>query len=87
MKVADPRYRPICRSTVSRNITKLTDRLKAALTEKLNAAVTVNVTVNIWSDRRMRAFLGVTVHFVDFPSSGKPESLHFALACWLVIDS
>ena len=35
------------------------------LKSKLQAADTVSVTVDIWTDRKMRGFLGVTAHFME----------------------
>ena len=35
------------------------------MSEKLAAIQSVNPTLDIWSDRRMRAFFGVTAHYVE----------------------
>ena len=37
---------------------------KAKLKDILYQVCDVSITVDIWSDRRMRSFLGVTVHYI-----------------------
>ena len=35
------------------------------LKKRLSEVKSVSVTLDIWSDRTMRGFLGLTVHFID----------------------
>lgn len=35
------------------------------LTNKLRDIPWVSITLDLWSDRRMRSFMGITVHFLD----------------------
>ena len=38
---------------------------EASLKMKLSEAKSVSVTLDIWSDKTMRGYLGLTVHFID----------------------
>jgi hypothetical protein len=38
--------------------------VKASLITTLSTVQTVNMTIDIWSDRKMRSFLGVTAHYL-----------------------
>lgn len=63
--VLDPKYIPVARSTItSAKLPKLVEATKERIQEKLNAASFVSVTVDIWTDRRMRAYFGATVHYI-----------------------
>uniref|UniRef100_A0A8C8CZU2 HAT C-terminal dimerisation domain-containing protein n=1 Tax=Oncorhynchus tshawytscha TaxID=74940 RepID=A0A8C8CZU2_ONCTS len=50
LSVVDSKYSPVCHRT---------------LTSKLSNTDHVSVTVDIWTDRKMRGFLGVTVHCME----------------------
>lgn len=39
--------------------------MRTALKESLKACDDVALTIDIWSDRKMRGYLGVTGHYVD----------------------
>lgn len=59
-------YIYLSRNTVRADITKKYKVQRRALGDVLvEHADTVALTVDIWSDRRMRGFLGVTVHFME----------------------
>uniref|UniRef100_A0A4W5RXY7 HAT C-terminal dimerisation domain-containing protein n=1 Tax=Hucho hucho TaxID=62062 RepID=A0A4W5RXY7_9TELE len=55
LSVVDSKYSPVCRTT-------LTSKLENLATDNTDH---VSVTVDIWSDRKMRGFLGVTVHCME----------------------
>jgi hypothetical protein len=55
----------MARSTVSCTLHEKVDGKKQLLSEKLKLAITVNLTVDIWSDRKMHAFFGMTVHYMS----------------------
>jgi hypothetical protein len=63
LKKMDPKFTPPCRQTVTNSLLprlKLSKQLK--LQEILDSSSDVSLTADIWTDRRMHAFLGVTVH-------------------------
>ena len=75
----DPKFTPPCRQTVTYSILP---RLKLAtqskLQELLDNSCDISLTADIWTDRRMHSFLGVTVHTFN---NGQP------LSCLLSIQS
>ena len=76
MKNVDPKYRNISRASVSTSILKIVHSSKTDLKERLSKIDNVAVTLDIWSDRQMRGFMGVTVHYIS--DSGLQTTL---LAC------
>ncbi|XP_056137082.1 E3 SUMO-protein ligase ZBED1-like [Lampris incognitus] len=65
LHVLDPQYRPIARSTISSvTIPGMVEVKKEQIKNQLAEASSVAVTTDIWSDRKMRSFLGVTAHTV-----------------------
>lgn len=65
LSIVDKRYRPICRATVTKQLKEMADKKETILKEELSKAHTVNLTVDIWSDRKMRGYLGITSHFIS----------------------
>ncbi|KAK7896570.1 hypothetical protein WMY93_021895 [Mugilogobius chulae] len=65
MSVVDQRYNPVSRSVVNRRLNELAKEMDLTIKQKLDRASTVNVTVDIWTDRSMRGYLGVTAHFIE----------------------
>eukprot|EP00063_Salmo_salar_P091248 XP_014066083.1 PREDICTED: uncharacterized protein LOC106610928 [Salmo salar] len=57
LSVVDSKYSPVCRRTLTSKVENLATHLSN--TDHLS------VTVDIWSDRKMRGFLGVTVHCME----------------------
>lgn len=69
LKVMDSKYTPISKSTISeKRIPVLVNQVKQTIVERLQRQPSVSVTVDIWSNRRLRSFLGVTVHAVHCPN-------------------
>ena len=59
----DPKFQVPCRQTVSTVILpELSKAMKEKMQQFLDACTDVALTADIWTDRRMHAFLGVTVH-------------------------
>ena len=50
---------------MQRKLEKLNDALKSELNELRKEATAVAICLDIWSSKRIRGYLGVTVHFVD----------------------
>ena len=63
-QVLDPQARDISRSAVFTELNRLYTSVKKDLTDLLGNADRIAVTVDIWSDNRMRGYLGVTAHFI-----------------------
>ena len=53
------------RRAVQRVLDEVSSGSEASLKMKLSEAKLMSVTLEIWSDRTMRGFLGLTVHFID----------------------
>ncbi len=59
----DNKYTPIGRKTITeKHIPLLVNQVKDSIKRKLQAQLFVSVTADIWSDRTMRSFFGVTAH-------------------------
>jgi hypothetical protein len=65
LSVIDNRYVPPARTTVTSRLSQMADNLQNSIMTQLTSVKTVNVTLDIWSDRRMRAYLGVTCHYMS----------------------
>lgn len=65
LSVVDHKYTPVCRRTLSSKVENLAAERCMKLKTVLSNAQNVSVTVDIWSDRKMRGFLGVTVLFIE----------------------
>lgn len=79
LAVIDHRYDPISRGTVSVSIDKLADSKKMTLIGILANVKSVSLTVDVWTDRRMRAFLGITAHYIALDAQQKKHRLFSAL--------
>ena len=58
---------------------ELEEKLKTKFKHMLDFAKYVSVTLDLWSDRRMRAYLGITFHFINVETA-KLES--YCLGCF-----
>jgi hypothetical protein len=82
LRVMDPKYTPVARSTLSaKMIPHLVETTKARLSEQLENVSYVSITVDIWTDRRMRAYFGCTVHFIDHNKMTEPILSSSLLCC------
>ena len=77
MKLICPKWEPITRRGLISIQKSLNSSMLSNIKELLKSIKYVSLTIDIWSDRRLRSFIGVTCHFVD-------ESFEFksiVLAC------
>lgn len=65
LSVVDSKYSPVCRRTLTSKVENLATERRSKLKTQLSNTDYVSVTVDIWSDRKMRGFLGVTVHCME----------------------
>ena len=65
LTVLDSKYSPVCRRTLTSKTENLAEEKRLKLKTQLSNTDHVSVTVDIWSDRKMRGFLGVTVHWIE----------------------
>uniref|UniRef100_A0A673CRU7 HAT C-terminal dimerisation domain-containing protein n=1 Tax=Sphaeramia orbicularis TaxID=375764 RepID=A0A673CRU7_9TELE len=70
MSVVDTRYNPVSRRTLTSKLDGVVPEKPAKLKNSLANAENVSVTVDIWSDRKMRGFLGVAAHWLDNGEGG-----------------
>jgi len=64
LSVVDSRYTLPARATVASQLEKKVTLVKEKLKQDLVETNTVNTTVDIWSDRKMRGYMATTVHYV-----------------------
>ena len=64
MSVVDSQYKPPSWSSVTSHLGRMAEDGQRQRFEKLAAVQSVNLTLDIWSDQRMRAYLGITAHYV-----------------------
>lgn len=64
MQTVDPKFVVPGRRTIVGIIDTHYHSLREALRKKLSCADAVSLTLDMWSDRRMRSFVGATVHFL-----------------------
>lgn len=65
LSVVDAKYSPVSRRTITSKLDNLVAERQDKLKHDLVKADNVSVTVDIWSDRKMRGFLGVTGHWTN----------------------
>lgn len=66
MKECYPKWQPISSRKLKYHvITSMRDRIQKIINVSLEKVKYVTLTVDGWSDRRGRGFLGVTCHFID----------------------
>ena len=78
MSVVDPNFRvPSRRLLTCDYLPKLHDQLIKKLKKICSSTPFVSLTFDAWTDRRMRAFYAVTVHYVDQVGQSKSHLLAF----------
>ncbi|XP_060753962.1 uncharacterized protein LOC132864530 [Neoarius graeffei] len=70
MSIVDTRYNPVSRRTLTSKLDDVVLEKQTKLKNSLANAENLSVTVDIWSDRKMRGFLGVTAHWLDIGEGG-----------------
>lgn len=80
LHIMDNKYTPISRATITtRNIPQLVATLKEGIKSRLEEQRSLSVTADIWSDRTMRSYLGVTAHMLN--NTSEPHLQTYLLAC------
>lgn len=83
VKSLDPSYQVPCRKHLSNNLLrKKHDQVKSIVLKKLEAAK-AHLTTDLWSNRQMRSYIGITCHFI----TNKWELESVMLACKRVMDN
>ena len=72
MTAVDPKFAIISRKKVVNGLNQLYKVKHKALYDKLSSTDALSLTLDKWSDRRMRSFMGVTVHILT--PDMQPES-------------
>ena len=63
LKDMDAKYSPPCRQTLSYSLLpKAVDVHKDKLQTELQKSSSISLTTDVWADRRMHSYLGITVH-------------------------
>jgi hypothetical protein len=66
MQIVDPKWVPCSAKWVSSvKLPSLFGEIKEKLRSILLVPAFVCVTVDLWTDRKMRSFMGITVHFME----------------------
>lgn len=65
MHLVCPKWQPINRYFVHKTMNKLANDLNDQIKILLNNATNISLGIDLWSDRRLRSYLGVTAHFLD----------------------
>uniref|UniRef100_A0A674DIX8 HAT C-terminal dimerisation domain-containing protein n=1 Tax=Salmo trutta TaxID=8032 RepID=A0A674DIX8_SALTR len=65
LSVVDSKYSPVTRRKLTSKVENLATERRSKLKTQLSNTDHVSVTVDIWFDRKMRGFLGVTVHCME----------------------
>ena len=66
VKDLNPRWEPISSKTLKSNlIPKFVEDVRATIQKTLVSLTDITITVDAWTDRRCRSFLGFTAHFID----------------------
>ena len=66
MKLCAPKWKPTTARHLSKNILpSLLTTVKQKIDSILSEVNHLTITVDVWMDRRAKAFIGVTGHFID----------------------
>ncbi|XP_036142123.1 zinc finger BED domain-containing protein RICESLEEPER 3-like [Monomorium pharaonis] len=65
MSIVEPGYRVSCEKTIVKRLEVLYDKVKAKVTEDLQEAKSVSLTVDEWSSRARESFLSVEAQYID----------------------
>ena len=81
LSIVDSRYTPISRTYVTTSIHKMVTQTKTSIHDKLQTVQALNLTMDIWSDRKMRSYLGITAHYVPSDGSDTKQLQSLLLSC------
>ena len=65
MSIVCKKWVPISRRALDSIANKCEESILGKLIKKLNDVQYISLTVDIWTDRRLSSFLGVTAHYID----------------------
>lgn len=65
MSVVEPKFVNISRTRVTSRLAEITRAMETNIKEDMSKREGISVAVDIWSDRKLRGFLGVTGHVME----------------------
>ena len=78
LSLLDPQYTLPSRKHLSKTLLRNKyDRPKAVVIEHLTTVTTLSLTIDLWSNRQMRSYLGITAHYI----TGNWKLEHIVLGC------
>ena len=80
MEKVNPKWSPVTRRTISRDVENEVDRIEKIIIEDLKQADYISCTVDIWTNRMMRGYMGITGH-VAIQSEQNLQLKSYLLAC------
>ncbi|XP_056598289.1 zinc finger BED domain-containing protein 4-like [Triplophysa dalaica] len=80
LSIMDAKYTAVSRRTVTSRLEAMVSERRSKLIREIATVENLSVTVDIWSDRRMRGYLGVTGHWMDTTADAITLKSHL-LAC------
>ena len=81
LSVMDPKYTAVNYRTVMKHVESSAAAIRTRIKGILAEAENLSVTVDIWSDRRMRGFLGVTAHILTTTNEEGLRLASYLLDC------
>ena len=64
--ILDSQYQlPSCKHLSRVLLNKIYDSLKSRVVDQLKKTKTISLTIDLWSNRQMRSFLGITAHYIS----------------------
>lgn len=64
LKDLHPQYQPVCKTTISSRVNDIFHKMKIDLQSLMSDLEVVHLTTDIWTDRKMRSFCGITGHYL-----------------------
>jgi len=80
LSIMDTEYTAVSRRTITSRLDTVVSERQSKLISEMATVENLSVTVDIWSDRRMRGFLGVTAHWMNTAANAITWKSHL-LAC------
>ena len=66
LRILDSQYQvPSHKQLSTVLLKKKYDKLKSSVLDKLKKTDTINLTIDLWSNRQMRSYLGITGHYIS----------------------
>ncbi len=80
LSIMDTKYTAVSRRTITSRLDTVVSERQSKLISEMATVENLSVTVDIWSDRRMRGYLGVTAHWMNTAADAITLKSHL-LAC------